>query len=171
MLQSLEQELNASTDKVVNWFTPIADTLRDGLQLGEVTGSIDSSISVIISLLNLVKTFANSLKLEIAESRVRELARIIEDDLNFGVDQINTFIENCVDGLIEALTLDFLNGVNTPESKNNYIIGRHIAEFKRFFFSNLTDADLPPFDFTSILDTVFEELREMGWDDYLVGVM
>ncbi|MEO1261103.1 MAG: M23 family metallopeptidase [Bacteroidota bacterium] len=161
--QGLEQKQRSASRKINDFFKPVLDAVKEGANLTNSNNDAAGVISALASLLKLVcHTLQHASADELAE-KVNALCDIVENDLGLKTATLSELFRQLVDGIVEELTKDYLNGENSRTAKNNFIIGSRVATLKLLFLQEFEKFNLQ-IDRQQIVLDFAEELKKRNWD-------
>lgn len=168
--QELETRIDTTSDKIKDWFQPVIDTVKEGIDSTDGAGSIEGLVETLSAMLSLLEEAVKNLETADLEQKVNELGDIIENDLGLSLQKMTAFIKQVIDAVIEELSTDFLAGDSTTDAQNNFLIAGQIARLKNYLL-DLLAKELPSFDRREIVAKFIAELKKIDWDEWIEKIV
>lgn len=160
----LEQRLEQSATKLLDWFQPFQDTITNSLPFTEESSSLHDVIEGVKRLIqSLTQTLDETTAVQLSV-KLNSLFDIVENDLGLSRNRITDLITDAVDRIIDELTNPYLGGIDTTESKNHFLIGSQISRLKNFAL-NETQGLIPSISSEDLVNDIIAFLNGRRWDE------
>jgi hypothetical protein len=161
-----ESRLQSGGSKILDWAKPYMSII-EGIthNLGNDTAA--NLIAVATALVTLTEKILEDLHSANIAARLNELADILEEDLGIKWSIFEDFFDSLFESATTTLSTDFLNGDQSEEALNNFLIARQLLSLRHFAKNQLEALPLPAFNRRELIREWQLELEASNWDETL----
>lgn len=162
-----EGRILSAGDSVRAWFKPVIDIVEESADAASAAEPGDVFAALTRLLIKAIEEWCS----DDLEDKLNAFGDLLENELGLTKDRLLGPVPDLVERIIDDLTRDYLSGVQNEDTKNSFLIGKHIATLRTFFLAHYAELDLPSLNRRQLLALFVKEFKNNICGDWLKQII